>query len=199
MMEMLNARWNGLQRGAWNVGHSMSDSPLGRLARIRTLLLAWGLVLAALAPARAAAQTGAADTVGVRAALRHHHLCPGGTVRVAVGEERVQGRCDGVLDARLLVWTAGATRRLPLTEVDSLYLRRGGFDGGVRTGAIAGGVGGLLLGYVMMSSYCGDASNCGEGVLLGSLGMGAVGSLAGMLVGGSLGSAFRTWVRVHPD
>lgn len=139
-----------------------------------------------------------ADTLAVRSALVRQGICPGGAVRVVAEGERLQGRCDGVLDERLLVWTAAESRRVPLAAVDSLWVRRSGFDRGVRNGAIFGGVAGGLFGGMAISSYCGGASRCGGGVILGSLGFAAVGSLAGILIGGAVGESARSWVRLHP-
>lgn len=139
-----------------------------------------------------------ADTATVRTALLRQGICPGGAVRVVAEGERIQGRCDGVLDERLLVWTAEESRRVPLAAVDSLWVRRGGFDRGVRDGAIYGGVAGGVFGFVMISSYCGGASRCGEGVLLGSLAFAAFGSLTGIVIGGTVGGSMRGWVQLHP-
>jgi len=93
-----------------------------------------------------------------------------------------------------IVVTDSLQSTVPLTAVTRLEIhggRRSNWDKGARTGAIAGGFAGLLLGGVWAFSTCDPGMLCPETTgqrLSGLVSLGLTGGLAGGLVGAMIGA-----------
>lgn len=161
-----------------------------KFVRLAALLLA---VLTWVAPARAQA--------GDTAAIRRHlsRACPGGEVRLALANaDTLRGYCGFVQDDRLVVRRGTDERRVPLEQVEALWVRTRGTGSGTRAGAVIGGLG--LAGAFMFvaNGICDNGAGCGSDVLqVGAIG-GFLGALAGAATGGMIGSRVNGWVQRYP-
>ncbi|HEX6368944.1 MAG TPA: hypothetical protein VF006_08425 [Longimicrobium sp.] len=155
------------------------------------------LVLAALAwctPARAQA----ADPSAITAALRP--LCPGAEVRLAVAPaDTVQGYCGRVEDGRLLVRWGADEWRVPLAQVEGVWVRRRATGDGGSRGAVYGAIAMAVVGGVIVNSMCESPAGCGaRGPLIGAAVGGVFGALAGAGIGGMTDAAAAGWGRRYP-
>jgi hypothetical protein len=149
-------------------------------------------VLAWAAPARAQA----GDTAVIRRQLAGP--CPGGEVRLALASaDTVRGYCGFIEDSRLLVRRASDEWRVPLEQVEALWVRRRGTASGARTGAIIGGVTLGAFGLLAGPPLC-DAWGCGSGRAVLGLTGAVLGALGGAGIGGLIGSTVNTWDQRYP-
>jgi hypothetical protein len=154
----------------------------------------WTALAAALICFAPTARAQAVDTARVTTAL--WTACPGASVRISTPEGQVvEGRCGRVADGRLQV----RGREIPLTQVDSLWMRRSYRAETTLALAAAGTVAGLLLNGEKQEEDCIPVFGCrareqrARDVLWG-----VSGAFGGAAVGLTLGSAIQTWRRVVP-
>ena len=160
-----------------------------RIVRCLGVLLAAALAFAGPACAQA-------DTARITTAL--WAACPGAEVRVAAAADSVRGYCGPIEDGRLVVRHRTDEWRIPLTQIDSVWVRQRTTGTGVRRGALWGAVAlggfGLWVGHGLCESPSGCGSDAmqvaGVGALLGALG--------GLLIGGFIGHTVSVWDRRYP-
>ena len=159
--------------------------------------LRWIVVLLAVPGWTSAARAQAGDTAVIRRELARR--CPGGEVRLALASaDTVRGYCGFVEDSRLLVRHASDEWRVPLEQVEALWIRRGSAGSGARMGAIIGGVGLGALGLFVGNGLCDAASGCGrDTALLGVTGA-ILGTLGGAAFGGVVGHNVHAWELRYP-
>lgn len=157
----------------------------------------WFIVLLAVLAWTAPARAQAGDTAVIRRELARR--CPGGEVRLALASaDTVRGYCGFVDDSRLLVRHAGDEWRVPLEQVEALWIRRRHTGSGARMGAIIGGVGLGALGLFVGNGLCDAASGCGSDTAFLGLTGAIVGSLGGAAAGGIIGSTMNGWDQRYP-
>ena len=123
-------------------------------------------------------------------------LHAGQTVRVRLADaQRFQARLVGVDSSPLVLRFAQSPQGVPISSIDSLWLRRSGTG----TGALVGGVlvGGATFAFLAVLCHALEGSGCDSwGTIVGvSLAAGA----GGALVGAGIGSLFTRWQRVDPQ
>lgn len=143
--------------------------------------LAWG------APARAQA----ADTAAITTAL--WTACPGADVRLTVRSgEWVTGRCGEMREGRLLLRADDGERRIPLIDVDSLWVRRSLQSEAAVVLGVLGGVAGGFYANGRDPGECFEFGCDGER-LVATLRGAAIGTLGGAAVGVIAGSRLTRW------
>jgi hypothetical protein len=159
--------------------------------------LRWIAVLLAVLAWTAPARAQAGDTAVIRRELARR--CPGGEVRVALASaDTVRGYCGFVEDSRLLVRHASDEWRVPLEQVEALWVRRRSSGSGARTGAIIGGVGLGAFGLFLGNGLCDAASGCGSDAALLGLTGAVLGTLGGAAIGGLIGHNVHAWDMRYP-
>jgi len=160
---------------------------LGETMFARTLWHA-AIVAAACFPGWAAGQ--AAPAPDIR--LRSMQSLQAGRVRVS-GREigTITGSLAGVHDGALW-FDDPAQRQIPVAAIDSVWVRRGH----AKTGAILGGVVGVLLAVRYLIDRCGwgGDQSCVQSTEAGGDGM----VLGGVAIGAILGSVTKSWKLRYP-
>lgn len=164
--------------------------------KLRNLLAAAALAAAFLAsPAAAPAQQ--VDTLGVSTAL--WTACPGGTVRLALGNaETVSGRCGTVADGRLTVQAQDSERQIALAEVRQVWVRKSRIAEGAVFVSAVGLIAGYLIGIAGPEPVC-VPGGCAEESSNGRRWRGAgIGAVVGAAAGALVGSRSTYWQQRHP-
>lgn len=161
-----------------------------KLLRFAALLLA---VLAWARPARAQER----DSAALHRAVST--VCPGARVRLAVAPaDTVSGHCGWPEDGRLPVRWGGEERRVPLGDVEALWVRERGTASGARAGAIIGGLAAAGFGMYLANGLCDDTAGCGSDTLSVGVLLGFIGAFAGAATGGMIGGTTTGWDRRYP-
>jgi hypothetical protein len=112
-------------------------------------------------------------------------------VRISVEQARVMGRLTGLTAGQLTLQTNAGPRRIDLSAIDSVWVRRNNAGLGALVGALALAVAGSVGG----AALCGGLE-CDPGT--GALALGAVGLGAGALIGAGIGALVPRWKRRVP-
>jgi hypothetical protein len=163
----------------------------GRWMRVLALLAA--TVMAALVPARAAAQ----DPDSARATLRQHGLCPAELVQISTTfGDRYRGRCVAE-DTRLVMVGASGEQAILYTAVDSIWVRGPATRPATITGAWVGAGFGGAVGSLFIMMFC-ESLSCRSDYIQYGLGGAAIGAFTGGVLGNQLGRRARVWIRLYP-
>jgi len=134
--------------------------------------------------------TGAEGQTGVR-------LHAGQTVRVRlVGGQRFEARLVSVDSSPLVLRFAQSPQGVPISSIDSLWLRRRGTARGAIIGGIVVGGASFALG-ALVCTVVGEGTGCNDwgAVVVFSV----AGAGVGALLGAGVGSLFPRWQRVDPQ
>lgn len=146
------------------------------------------LLIAAVSLAPLAELLGQAEPATALARLR-----TGQTLRIRLHDgQSLQARVASVDSEPRIVRSAAPDLAIPLSAIDSLWLKRHA----TKTGAL---VGAIVLGAGMgatVASYCSTGDECADGAWLAGAGIGAG---AGALLGAGIGSLIPKWRLIHPS
>jgi hypothetical protein len=148
---------------------------------------------------RAALSAQAPAAASPSAAVAVARLTAGATVRAAAAGVRVTGSVQTAgPDSLVLTLRDGATARLAVAGVDTLWRAGRATGHGAKIGAIAGGIALAGLGVAFAQGLCDNPGGCGDDTRKAALAGGALGVAGGAVLGAGLGSLARTWRRVYP-
>src|SRR2546426_7445217 len=123
-------------------------------------------------------------------------LHAGQTVRVRLADaQRFQARLVGVDSSPLVLRFAQSPQGVPISSIDSLWLRRSGTGTGAIIGGIVVGGASFALGAVVCTAV-GEGDGCSNWDYV--TGFGLAGGAVGALLGAGVGSLFPRWRLVDP-
>ncbi len=123
-----------------------------------------------------------------------HNVWPGSMARIRIqSNEIVVGVVLHVRPDTMIISPSAGPRAIPVSQMDSLWIRGTRVRSGTIVGAMAGAALGMALGVVVARGNCDAGQDCTSGYFIVIPLGGAVLSLPGALVGSLVGSLVPNW------